>query len=350
VTLLAGWLGGRIVHVSITDTWGTTLDPFLLRFPYAPNAGVDWIYFVFAVFVPTVGGVFFGVRNLRAGRGDRRGAAAIALFMFACLWVGYLIVQDVGRDGLLRTLLSLLDGIPLGDALVSTITVWFMYVALEPYLRRLWPRVLVSWARLSTGRYRDPIIGRDILAGFALAGVFAIVTLVVRLFVPTEPASPGQEALIALSGTGTAVAMALVSVGQCLLVVMAFFTIVLILQLGVRRSDLAVGLATLLCTVAAFFLLVGSYGPVGATIRAVTWGVCLGYLGPRFGLLASTVGAYVLQVADLIPWTTDISAWYAGRMWLMIALLAALLAYGVANALGGRSILKDPMLEGTQGD
>ena len=35
-----------------------------------------------------------------------------------------------------------------------------------------------------------------------------------------------------------------------------------------------------------------------------------------------------------------------GRMWLVLGLLGALLVYGVVTALAGRSILKDPMLEG----
>src|SRR5258708_39508150 len=52
--------------------------------------------------------------------------------------------------------------------------VWLFYMALEPYARRLWPWVLVSWVRLFGGRSRDPLVGRDILAGAALGVVFAL--------------------------------------------------------------------------------------------------------------------------------------------------------------------------------
>jgi len=34
---------------------------------------------------------------------------------------------------------------------------WLFYIALEPYVRRLWPKTLVSWHRLLAGRFR----GRD---------------------------------------------------------------------------------------------------------------------------------------------------------------------------------------------
>jgi len=346
VTLLAGWLGGNIVHVSTTSTWGTSLDPFAFRNEPTGKSLYQWIYFTFWVFVPIVGGVFFAVRNLRAGRGDRRGATIIALLVFACNWLSHLVVQDVAQNGLVATLTTMLDEIPIGDAVVNAVVVWFMYVALEPYLRRLWPRVLVSWARLVTGRNRDPIIGRDILAGFVFAAAAMAAVLIARRFGPTVgPAAPEYDVLYPLSGTGYLVALVLGVVAQLILVLMAFFTILLALRLALRRNDLAVIGATLLCSVAAFILLVPSYGPLEAAVRATAWCVCLGLLSMRFGLLAGTVGVFLLQVTDMIPWTTDLSAWYSGRMWLVLGLLGALLMYGVVIALAGRSILKDPMLE-----
>jgi serine/threonine-protein kinase len=345
VTLLAGWLGGRIVHVSTKSTWGTSLDPFAFRYPQTGFEFFDWVYFIFAVFAPMAGGVFFGVRNLRAGRGDRRGATAIALFAFACYWISYLFVQDVSRDGLVRTLLTMFDGIPIGDAILSAVLVWFMYIALEPYLRRLWPRVLVSWARLTTGRYRDPIIGRDILVGFAFAAAYAVLLVVADRLAPDESPVASIQVMQTLSGSGFAVGLILGLAASVIVIVMAFFTIVLALRLVVRRSDVAVVVATLLCTLAAFPLLSPGYGTMGAAVRALAWGGCLGFLGFRFGLLAAFVGAFAFQVPDMIPWTTDLSAWYSGRMLLVLALLAALLVYGLANALGGRSIFRDPIGE-----
>jgi hypothetical protein len=155
--------------------------------------------------------------------------------------------------------------------------------------------------------------------------------------------------LYPLSGTGIIVAMVLALAAQIILVLMAFLTIVLALRLAFRRNDLAVIGATLLCTLAAFFLLTSNYGTLGAAFRAGAWAVLLGVVGMRFGLLAAMVGAIVLQATDMIPWTTDLSAWYSGRMWLVLGLLGALLVYGVATALAGRSILKDPIQEGVRG-
>ena len=33
--------------------------------------------------------------------------------------------------------------------------VWVFYLAFEPYARRLWPRMLVSWVRVLGGHFRD---------------------------------------------------------------------------------------------------------------------------------------------------------------------------------------------------
>ena len=81
------------MHVSITSTWGTSLDPFVFRDEPVGGDLFAWIYLFFWVFAPIFGGVFFAVRNLRAGRGDRRGATTIALFVFARDWLSHLVVQ-----------------------------------------------------------------------------------------------------------------------------------------------------------------------------------------------------------------------------------------------------------------
>ena len=45
---------------------------------------------------------------------------------------------------------------------------------LEPYLRRVWPKAIVAWNRLLAGHFRDPLVGRDVLIGFALAGALTV--------------------------------------------------------------------------------------------------------------------------------------------------------------------------------
>ena len=55
----------------------------------------------------------------------------------------------------------------LGWSCFYFVTVWLYYIALEPYVRRFWPQMIVSWVRLFDGRWKDPLVGRDVLIGCA---------------------------------------------------------------------------------------------------------------------------------------------------------------------------------------
>ena len=48
------------------------------------------------------------------------------------------------------------------------LAVWALYLAFEPYARRLLPRQLTSWTRLLAGELGDPLVGRDLLLGLSL--------------------------------------------------------------------------------------------------------------------------------------------------------------------------------------
>ena len=50
-------------------------------------------------------------------------------------------------------------------ALFISAFIWFLYMALEPFVRRRWPNLIISWSRLVAGDFRDPMVGRDILIG-----------------------------------------------------------------------------------------------------------------------------------------------------------------------------------------
>jgi serine/threonine-protein kinase len=58
----------------------------------------------------------------------------------------------------------------LAFAILAAALLWLIYIALEPTLRRRWPHRIVSWNRLLTGNFRDPLVGKDLLIG-ALAGI-----------------------------------------------------------------------------------------------------------------------------------------------------------------------------------
>src|SRR5262249_32876026 len=53
---------------------------------------------------------------------------------------------------------------------------WMLYIALEPFIRRKCPQTLISWTRVLAGEWRDPQVGRDLLAGAAFGAAMTAVT------------------------------------------------------------------------------------------------------------------------------------------------------------------------------
>ncbi len=129
--------------------------------------------------------VVLAVRNLRLGRGDRRAAFRFAMIMA----FGYLLIEcfnflnrgSLGFDQLSEILWDRAGG----HIALHAVHVWFMYLAIEPYARRIWPRMLIGWVRFLSGRFRDPLVGREILIGVT-CGVLAITTLPMVAFLAAQ--------------------------------------------------------------------------------------------------------------------------------------------------------------------
>jgi hypothetical protein len=68
-------------------------------------------------------------------------------------------------------------------ALLGTIF-WTLYVAVEPYVRRLWPDALLGWSRLLAGHIRDPRVGRDLLIGMVFGVALILVDVGKAIIIP----------------------------------------------------------------------------------------------------------------------------------------------------------------------
>jgi hypothetical protein len=91
--------------------------------------------------------LFFALRNLRLGRGDRRNATRLALFI-----MGITIVSWALSTHHFKTYWELANfGILVSISLFLSCSLWVLYIAIEPFVRRRWPQVLISWTRLLSG-------------------------------------------------------------------------------------------------------------------------------------------------------------------------------------------------------
>jgi len=273
-------------------------------------------------------------RNLRRGTGDRRGAARLGVAVFVMALVAWILVAD--HVSIVRAELEMIFT---GTGLCLLIGVWsaLMYLALEPYLRRLWPQTMISWTRLLMGRFSDPRVGRDVLVG-SLAGVMVIVVQRIEWLAPTwfgiAPWYPFVGMNAVLLGGRRALAEVfqpfIMSDPLIVLLVLTFSLLVL------RRPWLA-----LAGTLAVMVLVDGHWAGRGDGVlqaaalaeSVVIWAVLL-FVLVRFGLLALFSAFYFFALLQKFPVTLDMSLWFSGTSLSLMVLLIAIAAIAMRVSLG----------------
>jgi serine/threonine-protein kinase len=109
---------------------------------------------------------FMAARNLRAGRGDRRGAWRLALTCFILMAAAWVCtahwVADISMIGIFVANAS--------DWFASAAMLWLLYIALEPAVRARWPHAILTWSRVLAGRWQDAQVAAHVLYG-ALVGL-----------------------------------------------------------------------------------------------------------------------------------------------------------------------------------
>jgi serine/threonine-protein kinase len=112
------------------------------------------------VIIFSIGPILVARYNWLSGRADVRGALRIgALAFLAHLAFRLLDAHDPINAFVTRPILAYAAG---QGALTG-----MLYVALEPWVRRWWPHAMIGWARVVAGRWRDPLVARDILVAVA---------------------------------------------------------------------------------------------------------------------------------------------------------------------------------------
>lgn len=301
----------------------------------------DAIFYTTLLIGVVGGGTVVARRNLRLGRGDKRGALRVASFVFLLLAVAWVLqahhVAAFSEIGLFFDFV--------GFGLVIAGCVWVVYIALEPYARRLWPQGLISWSRLLSGRFRDPLVGRDILIG-AAAGVFTPCwwgfydLLIGWLALPAE--QPRTASLLSLSGLAETIGNYCQDLSQALYISVGWLFLVLLLRVLLRRQWIAVSVAVLFT--------VGTSMPsfanpvMGAVFLAIAFGVFL-FLLLRVGLLSAMVFFVYMYLSSWVVLTLNTSSWHIGRSWFTLLLFAGIAGYGFWTSLAGRSLVRSAVLE-----
>jgi serine/threonine-protein kinase len=334
---------GRLVWFSVFSTWNRPEGP--VRRGSAWSALASKV-FVVSILVTQMAAILLAVRNLRSVRGDRRGAFRVAAFTFALSLVAGLTRADhpstLTNENLLLTRL-------VGQSLFAAGTVWALYLALEPSVRRRWPRTLIAWNRLLEGRWRDPMVGRDVLFG-ALLGVGvmllgAFMTHALPKLLGLPPMGPRVTLLTPLNGARHMVWVVVRYLPVAAAQALATFCLLLLLRVLLRRDSLALGGL-------ALFVFAFSFGQIslgenlvlelitGAVFAAVIVGTLF-----RLGLLGLASACYVSQVLNFAPLTLDFSAWYAQRSLLALLAVGALSVWAFRTSLGGKPLFGSALID-----
>jgi serine/threonine-protein kinase len=298
---------------------------------------VKWISLAGGLIVfslPLVAG-WMAYRNVKAGRGDMRGAMKTATFIAVLTmmtWVlapGHIAQIDVEMNRFFLTI---------GFSLFQAALLFSVYLAVEPAVRRLWPGSLVSWSRVTTGHWRrDPLVGRDLLIGATIGLALNVVTRAYQI-VPMALGMPeGQPAAVELVGM-LGVRDTIVAVGNRVMWAMqnAFIGIMImaVLRMFIKRQWLVILLVTL------FFTIVSTRTSVAlptfwvdfALSAFLSLGILLALF--RFGLLASCVMFFVyLTTSGLALTLNSSSQYFASSAWVLALIVGSIgLGYWWARA------------------
>jgi hypothetical protein len=225
----------------------------------------------------------------------------------------------------------------LAFALYWAALVALSYVALEPYVRRHWPAAVISWTRLLGGRWRDPLVGRDVLAG-VLGGVLWTVVAQLGTLVPAwlgEPAPiPWWDWWVPNTQVrGYWLGNFLINLVYSFRAAFFFHLLFLLLLRLLTRRWWAAGMLYVLAWSASTLLEAGETSPSWVWLFAALNQLLLLGLLLRFGALAIIVASFVIYTL-WFPMTLDLSAWYADGGLCALGAVAALAVFGFVTSRG----------------
>jgi hypothetical protein len=293
--------------------------------------------FVTGGFIFLFGAAFFARRNIRLGRGDRRGAFRVSAFVF-CNTVASGVL--IGHHALeLQAEWDMFVKV-VGFGLFFSGFLWLYYLALEPYVRRQWPQLLISWTRLLEGRFRDPLVGRDLLAGILAGSVIALGNHFVNAL-PTWFNLPGQTTIppnpLTLGPPQNVLGFFLSGLSSAVFPAFSITFALFLTRTLFRKywlSVVATGIILLLTNL-------GGENFALETPFTLLETAILVFVVLRLGVLALAFTYFLMMGLDSFPITLDPTQWYASGPLFMLAVLLIMLIYGLRVATGNRPLLAE---------
>jgi predicted Ser/Thr protein kinase len=321
----AGTLGGRINYFEVVGLKPKQLDAML----HIPGV-MSVLLVIIRLFVFLV-----AFLNIRAGRADRRSAIRAAIFVFAL----YVFLETLGiqlkAPDRLRAIQGLIFDESWGHSVGHGLFIFLTYLAIEPYVRRYWPKSLVAWVRLFDGRWTDASVGRELLVGIAAGLLGSLAWMAIHLVFPTSPLQLNQAFALS-SDSRTWIASNAHTIASTMLNIFMFAALCVVIRVLFRRVNFLVAMLGVLLVLHLIFLwevpaggqwtsVIASFGFLSITTLVFT----------RVGFLAATMSIFTMDVLlnSLIPVRFD--SWYFSYALSVYVILVAPAVFGFVTSQGG---------------
>ncbi len=324
---------GKPVYFSLIGTW---TKPYRMKntepktFPQKLSRIIGLLLLLSAL----LGSAFLARKNYRHGRGDRKGALRLAMVTFALEMGLFLCLSHFSTvgDAIGLAVIAISTGLFISGAM------WMLYMAIEPWVRRYWPKTIISWSRVLAGGWRDPVVGRDILLGIALGVVWILVFQIRYIMMMRMGAAPGIGSTDALMGGRIALGGWLRQWPQSIQATLVFFLLLLGLKVLLRKEWIAA-----IVFVAIFAVprgLGSTYMSVELPTQILVYSIAL-LIVLRFGLVPLACAIFTIDMLANVPWSADLSMWYMTTSIAALLSVVAMAGWGFYHSLGGEPLWRE---------
>src|SRR5262245_12788356 len=279
-------------------------------------------------------GIALAWHNTRCGRSNLRGATILSLAIFGAYLLAWVFsAHHVPRFWDIQQTFTA----ELGDNIYLAAFIFVQYLAMEPFVRRRWPWRVVAWNRLLAGRWRDPLVGRDVLVGTLVGAAWSLffkLTILAPLWLgrPMEEVEKLYSPVLTCSPV---VALATIFV-QAIVPTLAGFFMIFVFFLLSRREWIAAIIYVLVWGIPTCLVPTENRDVLIVSVVAFSMVLVVMYL--RFGLLAVAASSIPADIVSIAPVTFNFSAWYASDSVVYLAVLVGLAVYGFVVSSGGQAL------------
>jgi len=350
VVIQAGAAGGNITYFEIIDpstrAWRDSEETRISRFAQFRSA-IEVAHLLFAMAALVVM-IVLAVRNIRLRRSDLQGALRVAVVMASYAFLVELLSIRIHEMPFLGLVWHLLVGQAGGHIALHGVHLFIAYAAIEPYLRRLLPRMMVGTVRLVSGRITDPFVGREILIG-SLVGIGLPAAIRSLVWTVGGDLVEGSDRVV-VQGVVLQVIGNLVSLGWGMQFTLTFAVLTVLGRIVLRSNAAALLIASVFVTLQYFqffssLSFVGTGGLVIAIVITVAVGTAFGAVGAWSGLL-SVAFAFAMFFSVLnLTFSLKLGEWYSVNTVMSAAFVLTFPIVGCWLSLAGQPIFKDVLSE-----